>query len=181
MQKQRFLRLTTRFYAGLALIGVGLNRLLTGEFLSVPIELNWQSAGQAVSATGLLIALLWLLVSLNLPFMKRIHEKLEGIKKLIVSLSFPEIVYLSLCAGFSEELFFRGVLQPSWGIVIVSFIFGALHAVTFSYFLLATAIGFFLGWLLQYSGNLMVPIAVHVLYDVFALTLLARLYRNPRS
>jgi hypothetical protein len=180
MQKLKLLRLATGFYAGMAFIGLVLNRLLTGEYLSVPIELNWRSAGQVISASCFLMALVGLLTSLDLSFMRRIHEKLEGLKELIVSLTLTERVYLSVVAGFSEELFFRGVLQSSWGIVIVSFIFGALHAITLGYFLLATAIGFFLGWLLQYSGNLMVPMAVHALYDIFALTLLVRLYRSPR-
>jgi hypothetical protein len=180
MQKLKLLRLATGFYAGMAFIGLVLNRLLTGEYLSVPIELNWRSAGQVISASCFLMALVGLLTSLDLSFMRRIHEKLEGLKELIVSLTLTERVYLSVVAGFSEELFFRGVLQSSWGIVIVSFIFGALHAITLGYFLLATAIGFFLGWLLQYSGNLMAPMAVHALYDIFALTLLVRLYRSPR-
>src|SRR6056297_2380525 len=104
MKKQKFLRLTTRFYAGMMLIGLVLNRLLTGEYLSVPIRLSWQAAGQIASATVLLMTLVWLLTSLNLSFMKRIHVRLQDIKKLVVSLSFSERVYLSLWAGFSEEV-----------------------------------------------------------------------------
>lgn len=43
------------------------------------------------------------------------------------NLSWVQIIFLSLCAGIGEEIFFRGVLQPLLGIVITSFLFVAVH------------------------------------------------------
>jgi membrane protease YdiL (CAAX protease family) len=38
-----------------------------------------------------------------------------------------QIIFISICAGVGEELFFRASLQPLWGIWITSFVFVALH------------------------------------------------------
>lgn len=38
-----------------------------------------------------------------------------------------DIVIVSLAAGFSEELFFRGTLQPLWGIWVASLAFALAH------------------------------------------------------
>lgn len=178
LQKQKLLRLTTRFYLGTALVALLLNRVLLGKFLPVPLELSWLAASQTIVATGALIVFVGLLIHFDFAFLRRIHQKLVGFKALIVSLTPAERIYISLWAGLSEELLFRGMLQQLWGIAAASVIFGVLHALTFGYFLLATTIGFFLGGLLHYSGNLLVPIAVHALYDIFALSLLARMYRR---
>lgn len=178
LQKQTLLRLTTRFYLGTALVALLLNRLLLGAFFPVPLALSWQAAGQTVMATGALIACVGLLIHLDFAFMRRIHQKLAGFKVLIVSLTPAERIYISLWAGLAEELLFRGLLQQLWGVTAASLIFGLLHALTFGYFLLATAMGFFLGGLLHSTGNLLVPVAVHALYDIFALSLLARMYRR---
>lgn len=178
MPRNRFLRLTTIFYAGLALLALVLNRLLNGAYLPFRLALTPQAAGLSLIAAGLPMAGVWLLVRLDLPFMRRILEKMRRFKALLVELNQAEKIYISILAGFAEELLFRGFLQPLWGIAAASIIFGALHAATLGYFLLASLMGFYLGWLFQYGGNLLVPMAVHALYDVFALNLLARIYRR---
>jgi membrane protease YdiL (CAAX protease family) len=84
---------------------------------------------------------------------------------------------LGLAAGFGEELLFRGVLQyelasrmdPSLAILFSSIVFGALHAVTPLYALLATLASVFFGFLYELTGNLAVPIICHAVYDVGAL------------
>jgi hypothetical protein len=42
-------------------------------------------------------------------------------------LTYPLIVFVSLSAGIGEEIFFRGVVQPFFGIVITSIVFVAIH------------------------------------------------------
>ncbi|MEJ2688634.1 MAG: CPBP family intramembrane metalloprotease [Deltaproteobacteria bacterium] len=178
MPKNQFLRLTTVFYAALALIALALNRLRSGEYTPFQLALTRQTAVLSVFAAGLLMAVIWVLVRLDFTFMRCILDKLRRFKPLLIELNQAEKIYISVLAGFSEELLFRGFLQPLWGIVVASLIFGALHAATFGYFILATLMGFYLGGLLHYSGDLLVPISVHALYDVFALNLLARIYRR---
>jgi hypothetical protein len=43
-----------------------------------------------------------------------------------------------------------------------------LHAVTVTYAVLATAVGAYLGWLALTTGNLLVPMIAHGLYDFVA-------------
>jgi membrane protease YdiL (CAAX protease family) len=96
----------------------------------------------------------------------------------LLTLGVGDIVLLSLAAGIGEELFFRGALQPWLGWWAASLIFGVLHALTPLYFLLATAIGLYLGWLYDYTGNLLLPVLAHAAYDVAALYLLQGLLRR---
>ena len=93
---------------------------------------------------------------------------------------------LGFVAGLGEELLFRGVFQyqlsalsESWlgsrgcsvlSIGLSSVVFGAMHAVTPLYSVLATLASIYFGSLfLSYGQNLAVPMVCHALYDVGAL------------
>lgn len=98
-----------------------------------------------------------------------------------------DLVLLAAVAGFSEELLFRGVLQPwigrlhPWtGIIAANLIFGLLHAVTPTYAIVATAFGFYLSWLYGSPGetNLLRPMVTHAVYDYIAFLLVVRDYRR---
>jgi membrane protease YdiL (CAAX protease family) len=180
MAKKQFLILTTFFSTGLALVALLLNRWLAGKYLRFPIDLTWQAGALALGAAVLLMAAVSLQVRFDRIFMPKILEKMRQLAPLLIELSWAERVALSVLAGLSEELLFRGSLQPLIGITAASIIFGGLHAITFGYFLLAAAMGFYLGWLLQHTNNLLVPMAVHALYDIFALNLLARIYLREK-
>ncbi len=70
---------------------------------------------------------------------------------------------------FAEELLFRGVIQVKLGIVGASIIFGLLHFITPAYCVIATIMGFYLGFLFQYYESLLIPIQLHFIYDLGAL------------
>jgi membrane protease YdiL (CAAX protease family) len=109
-----------------------------------------------------------------LPF-RRIYERVRDVLgKPIRGLTLDEIVLLSGAAGIGEEVLFRGVLQPAIGLWLASLVFGLLHALTPAYFVLAAAMGAYLGWLHESTDNLLVPIIVHWAYDIIALCLLKR-------
>lgn len=125
-------------------------------------------------ATGVLLILLGLgagsRARWNIDLQARVHELLQQL--------FPDgptwaVPTLAVFAGLGEELLFRGVIQtalvqgtgPMIGVVLASLLFGLVHWVTFAYFLLATAMGLYLGWLYHLTGNLMVVVLVHSLYD----------------
>lgn len=92
------------------------------------------------------------------------------------------VIFASLLAGFGEELLFRGVLQawlsgptgPWPALVIAAVVFGLVHAVSRAYFLVATAMGLYLGALYLFSGNLLLACLVHALYDWFAIEYVLR-------
>jgi len=88
----------------------------------------------------------------------------------IKPLAWPDLVWLGLLPGMSEELLFRGVMLPALGLnllglVLSSICFGILHlssAKQWPYTIWATVVGGLLGASAIVTGNLLVPIVVHV-------------------
>ena len=60
------------------------------------------------------------------PFLSEVQEKYS---KVIAGLNLKEwhIIFISLCAGFGEELLFRGAIQPLIGLWITAIVFVAIH------------------------------------------------------
>lgn len=89
----------------------------------------------------------------------------------------PRIVVMAIGAGVAEEMLFRGFLQtwlvqftPLIGALFISnLIFGLLHMRTALYAIIAGCVGLYLGIIFALSGNLLVPIITHGLYDFAAL------------
>lgn len=84
-----------------------------------------------------------------------------------------EILAISVLAGVGEELFFRGAMQPTWGLIITSLMFGACHVggrVTVPLGIWAACTGALLGWLAIVTGGLTAPIVAHATYDALALS-----------
>jgi uncharacterized protein len=102
-----------------------------------------------------------------------------------------DMAWISLAAGFGEEMLFRGLLQNglagmlpgSWGVAIAlaiaSLVFGLCHWITTTYAVLAALMGMYLGALLLITENLLAPIATHAVYDFVALVYLTRSSRRP--
>jgi membrane protease YdiL (CAAX protease family) len=84
---------------------------------------------------------------------------------------------LGVAAGLGEEMLFRGVMQyeltsrvgDGLALVATSVVFGALHAVTPLYAMLASLASVFFGWLYLSTGNLVIAISCHAFYDLVAL------------
>ncbi|NEP01309.1 MAG: CPBP family intramembrane metalloprotease [Symploca sp. SIO2E9] len=94
------------------------------------------------------------------------------IKPLII----PDLIWLGLLPGMSEELLFRGVMLPAIGlnyigVVVSSLLFGILHlsgAQQWSYVVWATLVGVLLGYCALVTGNLLVPIVAHVFTNLLS-------------
>lgn len=82
----------------------------------------------------------------------------------------PDIIWLGLLPGMSEELLFRGVMLPAvglnvTGLVATSLLFGVLHLSgpqQWPYVVWASVVGLLLGFSAMATGNLLVPIVAHV-------------------
>lgn len=131
-----------------------------------------------VAAAVPLIVLLHLLMQANQAALKRFRDsQIELFAQIGFTFTLPRIVLMALAAGVSEELLFRGVLQvwssgflPVWlAIFATNAIFGALHARTLGYALIAFAVGVYFGALFELTGDLLTPITAHALYDAVAL------------
>ena len=85
------------------------------------------------------------------------------------------VVFLSICAGVGEEVFFRGALQPLIGIWATAFFFVLIHDyfsiknLRLNFFgVVITIFIAFLGWSVQ-KYNLWLAIAAHFSYDLILL------------
>jgi membrane protease YdiL (CAAX protease family) len=107
--------------------------------------------------------------------LKRVVE--IRIRPLFVGWTWWQLGVLSILAGIAEECFFRGLIQGGLvnaggmllGILAASVFFGMAHLLTNAYGIMAALIGAYLGALLVWKGNLMIPITTHAVYDFAAL------------
>lgn len=186
-----FLNLAGLFEGGLALLAFGLGWMFDVDPLR-SFAVHWTDFAWGCAAAGGLLVLL-----LGIEYLP--VEGLRKIKRLLIDfLGRPlndcrwfELVALAILVGFSEELLFRGFLQPwlersmtgTQALIWSNVVFGLLHAVSFLYFLLAAFVGMILGWLLDATGSrrLLIPMTTHAVYDFVAFLWIARAYREQRS
>lgn len=113
----------------------------------------------------------------------------EVLLPILAPCSVVDLLGISCLAGLGEEMLFRGVVQdalaaqlPWWAALVgAGVLFGLLHAVTLSYAVLAALMGVYLGWLYEYTGNLLAPAITHALYDFFVLVYMLRGPNAPES
>ena len=111
----------------------------------------------------------WLIISM--PFMKSVLNKYKNLINTF-ELDTSLIFFVSFCAGFGEEILFRGVLQPHLGVWLTAIIFVAIHGylnpknwkISVYGIYLTVVIGI-VGYLSQYFG-LITAIISHMMIDV---------------
>lgn len=100
------------------------------------------------------------------------------LKEIITPLSSAEITWLALASGFAEELFFRGAMQPVWGLMLTSIIFGAVHVgprrVLVAWTSWAFVMGLLLGLIFEWTGVLWGPVLAHVWINQRNMTFIRR-------
>ena len=152
------------------------------------IIFNEQAVINGVMGT---LPLCLIFIALNQIQMDSLHKIREMLKDTLgpslYQLHWTDLFVLAAIAGVSEEILFRGVLQPwmenSWGmtagLIASSILFGLVHAITPLYAILATAVSIYLGLFLDYGGerNLLTPIVIHSAYDFLAFLVIMKAYR----
>lgn len=101
---------------------------------------------------------------------------------LLREVTLVDIVVLAAIAGFSEELLFRGMLQPRMGLVASSLLFGLLHGPDvklWPFALWAAAVGAGFGLVYRETENMAIPMLVHAFYDGLALAYIR--WTKPRG
>jgi uncharacterized protein len=179
-------RLAMVIEGGLAVLAVVLGWAF-GDPLRDQFGRSFRELGQGtlwgVLAMLPLVAMFWWLIHAAWPAARRLRHQVEQlILELFPESSIPQMIAVALAAGIGEELLFRGVLQtlftrwttPLVGITIASLIFGMFHALSPLYFVLATAVGGYFGWIVLVGKDLVPAIVAHVLYDCVALVYLSR-------
>jgi len=181
------------FEGGLGLLALALGWLL-GVWPIPGIErtgIAWEAQFPALlwglAATGPMLLGFWMME--RFPW-GPLADLQRDVERLVIPLfrecSIVELALLSLAAGVGEEMLFRGLFQhglaewlgPPWGawiaLGVASVVFGLAHMLSVTYAILATVIGLYLGLLLIWNENLLVPAIAHGLYDFVALCYLVR-------
>lgn len=182
-------------------LGMGFIALLLGWLFSVDVR-QWIPALNAENSWLILSSLLWgslaalpMLAAVELieridwaPFRELRELDQLPVVAALLRLSPAELIAISIAAGVGEELLIRGWLM-GWligsldtatpltigiGLVASSVAFGLMHPVTPTYIVLATLIGMYLGAMVIVSGNLLIPIVAHAVYDAAHLLLARR-------
>ncbi len=126
-------------------------------------------------AGGVLLLGAWAGASRWLPGARELERKLAA---LLSELTPADAFGLAVLSGLAEELFFRGAVQGSWGLIPATLLFGALHTGPGKAFrlwtLFAVLAGFMLGGLMFWRGNLLAPILAHFLVNAVNLRRLLR-------
>lgn len=145
-------------------------QLTDGEVL---FSMMWGIIWGAITFAGVLILT-------RMPISRNLQEVCRDLIPIFEGMNFWQILILSLMAGIGEELLFRGFLQQ-WltgfypihiAIGIASVIFGLLHFVSFSYFLLASLLGAAFGIAYHLTGSLLLIMIWHAFYDLLIIWLL---------
>jgi membrane protease YdiL (CAAX protease family) len=144
-----------------------------GAIKIIPVIFTFQAVG-----LGIVIGISIISISLILTqFWEKYRISARQYLDLIITpLVFPDLIWVGLLPGLSEELLFRGVMIPAFGydllaVIISSVIFGILHLSdqqNWSYALWASIIGFILGYSVYLTGNLLIPIVAHTLTNTLS-------------
>ncbi|TGD78564.1 CPBP family intramembrane glutamic endopeptidase [Hymenobacter wooponensis] len=116
---------------------------------------------------------------------KAMEDKAQVITRFLTRFTSPTrflvaVLVVAVVPAVSEELFFRGVVQRNlvqWfnsrhvGIWLAAAIFSAIHFQFFG-FVPRFVLGLVLGYLYEWSGNILVPMAAHFTQNAFQLVLL---------
>jgi uncharacterized protein len=147
----------------------------------------WSDAPRVSLTAATVIGLLTAagLAAIQFILLRLVPERgpVRALRRLYRELLFPlfrastpiEILAISALAGIGEEVLFRGAMQPEWGLIVTSLVFGLFHIggrLTMALGIWAACTGALLGWLAIATGGLLAPIVAHMAYDALALSYL---------
>ena len=156
------------------LLWIGWQRKAIPLSLFVPTAAPWVDVAAGAGAAGLLLGG-WLLALRLVPLAGALEERL---RQSLGPLPGHEAAGLAVLSGLGEEVFFRGAMQPAWGYLVTTLLFGALHSGRGREMLLWTGssllAGAVLGGLMAWRGTLLAPVLCHVLFNAVQLRRILR-------
>ena len=137
------------------------------EPVRLPVILSWQAAsigvliGLGISAGSALIYRIW-------PAYR--HSADVYLTFVLTPLFVSDCLWIGLLPGMSEELLFRGVMLPAFGLnttglLFSSLCFGIMHMSKphqWPYAMWASGVGLIFGLSVLSTGNLLIPITAHI-------------------
>ncbi|MGO1501898.1 MAG: lysostaphin resistance A-like protein [Marinobacter sp.] len=166
--------------------GIGVAGLLVILVAGIPVQLL--GAGLIPSVFyGILGALctygvLLLLTQIPGLLPDNLDRQMRGLYSFASGYSWRVLFLLSVFAGVGEELLFRGAVQgwlaahtdTTTALLVASVLFGLVHYVSFTYFIIATGLGLVLGLAYAITDSLLLAMVWHGVYDMIALFCLLR-------
>ncbi len=161
--------------------GIGVVGLLAIWLFDIPVLSGGLGLAQAMlyGVPGALATYVFLLLLTRNSrlFPDDLSSQMQALYKFASSFRWPVLVALSILAGVGEELLFRGAIQgwllqytgPWTAVLAASVLFGLVHYMSFTYFVVATGLGLLLGAVYQLSGSLELVMVWHAVYDMLAL------------
>jgi membrane protease YdiL (CAAX protease family) len=146
--------------------------------LSTRLEVSWPAVERGLVACAPMLICLVAIGYSNWPPLVHLRKQVETlVREVFGNSTWFELALICFAAGLGEELLFRGALQPwlarwtnpTFAIVAVGLLFGLAHSLSLTYFVAATLIGCYFGWLAEAYDDLVAPIVAHAVYDFAAL------------
>mgnify|MGYP006283739743 CR=1 FL=1 len=188
LTRRRPVAVALAFESGLALLALTL-ALLFGLQPWQSISADPAALGQSGLGTALLVGAVLALMQARWQWVQNLERIVQDhLAPLFRGAGPTALGAVALAAGIGEELLFRGVIQdglsgaagPGIALLVASLLFGLAHAITPAYFVLASLMGLYLGGIYLATGNLLVPILVHFLYDWIVLSRYLAKRKNRR-
>ena len=186
LSKSKFFQLATLFEGFLGLLA-----LFLGQFFEIdPLQtLRPDLSAFLIGIAGTIPLYYAFMLTQEKTYMRPIRDLLvDRLGPILATCAWYETLYLGLLAGVTEELLFRGFLQPwfelNWGwlggLVFSNMIFALVHWITPLYAVLAAISGLYLGLSLDIGENrsLITPLTIHTVYDFLAFLAVARLWQQ---
>lgn len=188
---ENFFKLACGFEGALLVLACTLGGLLDTNPL-VDLYFSEKAMVQGIFATLPLLVIFFAIRQLPVRSLLHIQQLLtQTLGVQLANRHWADIFILAAIAGISEEVLFRGFLQPwlenGWGFKVgligSNLVFALMHAVTPLYALLALLMGLYMSFFLDYEGErrLLTPIIIHVLYDFVAILVIVRDYRSGKT
>jgi len=146
-----------------------------GSVELLPLEWKLTHLGWGI-AVGLGITLASSVIYRLWPTYRRSAD--TYLELVVKPLLWPDLIWLGLLPGLSEELLFRGVILAAFGLnttalIVSSVCFGVLHMSgkqQWPYMVWATVVGVIFGYSALATGNLLVPIVAHIFTNIISST-----------
>ncbi|PCM43621.1 CPBP family intramembrane glutamic endopeptidase [Marinobacter sp. ANT_B65] len=166
--------------------GIGVVGILVILAVGIPVQVAeagvWPSVFYGVLGAFCTYGTLLLLTRIPGLFPDNLDSQMRGLYRFASGYSWFALFLLSVFAGIGEELLFRGALQ-GWltahtgaaiAILSASVLFGLVHYVSFTYFIVATVLGLVLGAAYTFTDSILLVMVWHSVYDMLALFFLLR-------
>ena len=160
---------------GFPLLGMAIVQIFSDESIQIMVrEFSpiWQQLGIGlVVGTAMGFFAHWVTETQLLRPATQKYSKLLG----SMELNTIDKILISVCAGFGEELLFRGAIQPFWGIMVTAVFFVAIHGYIdlrdwriSIYGLIMTVFIAILGFLTEAYG-IWTAVLAHIMIDIVLL------------